>query len=91
MSMQMRGAILDRVVELHMPFQALTQVACLSNIDRDPTPIFSVLCVNVIPGQGFKSSIQRINLVMIFLSRLPFPIPSRCSRRESLRLPVMTK
>lgn len=42
MSMEMRCAISNGVLQTHMPLKPLVQIASLRNIDRNPTP-FRVL------------------------------------------------
>ncbi len=50
MGMQMRCAIGNGVVDAHMPLESLMQVASLSDVDRNPAPIFGLPGIDVIAG-----------------------------------------
>ncbi len=50
MSMEMSRAISDGVVHSHVSLQPLVQIASLSNVDRNPTPILSLSGVQVKAG-----------------------------------------
>lgn len=73
MGMNVRGTVRHRVRNAHMTFQPLMHVPSLSDINRNPTPVFALPRINVVAGQRTKSSVNRIDLVLILLSRLAGP------------------
>ncbi|SPE52913.1 hypothetical protein SBV1_1610005 [Verrucomicrobia bacterium] len=58
MSVEMGGAVLNGVVQSHMPLQALVQITSLGNVDRHPGPVFGHPCVDVKTGQRPERSVQ---------------------------------
>ena len=89
MGMEMTGAVGNRVVHSHMPFEPLVQITRLRNVDRTPTPILSLLGIDVKARQWSEGSVQRIHLVLILLPGLAGPVDERRSR--TLHLPVTTE
>ena len=89
MGMEMSRAIGDGVVHSHVPLEPLVQIARLSNIHRNPTPILRLAGIDVIARQRPERSLQGINLVGILLAGLAGPVLR--SRRRVLRLPVTTE
>lgn len=63
MSMNASRAVVNGVIEPHVPFEPLMQIARLSNVDRDPTPILGLFGIYVIAGQRLEGSLKRMNLV----------------------------
>ena len=80
MSMDMRGADGDGVLELHMSFEPLAQSASLGNVERHPAPVLILLGIDVIGWQSLESSIKRVNLILILFAGLAGPIDERGRR-----------
>jgi hypothetical protein len=80
MGMEMRRAGRDRILRLHVTLQPLMQIPSLRNVDGNPTAVLGLPGIDVNAGQRFKSSLQGIDLVLVFLAGLPGPIPrgGRC-------------
>jgi hypothetical protein len=74
MSMEMSRAMSNRVTHPHMPLQPLMQVTSLRNVNRNPLTVLGLFGVDVIPGQRPEGSVQRVNLVGIFLPRFARPV-----------------
>ncbi len=68
MGMEMGCALLQGVLQRHVPFQPLTQIAGLSDVDGNPTPVLGLSGINEIAGRCLKGSVQRVNRVGIVLS-----------------------
>ena len=48
--MDMRRAVLDRVILAHMPFKPLVHIASLRHVDRNPSPVLGLSGINEIAG-----------------------------------------
>jgi hypothetical protein len=74
MGVEMSCAFANGVLHPHVALKALVQIARLSNVDRNPTPILGLSGVDVIAGQRLKRRVQGINLVLVLLPGLARPI-----------------
>jgi len=63
MGMNAGCAVLNGVIQPHAPFEPLVQIARLSNVDRNPTPILGLFGIDVIAGQWPERSLKRKDLV----------------------------
>ena len=89
MGMEMRCALGNGVVHIHVPLEPLVQIASLRNVDGNPTAILSLTGIDVHAGQWLESSVQGINLVLIRLAGLPGPVDR--SGRSAFLVAVMTE
>ena len=74
MGMNICCAVANGVIHPHVPFQPLMQIARLSDVDRDPTPILGLFGIYVIAGQRPERSLKGMDLVRILLAGLTAPI-----------------
>jgi hypothetical protein len=84
--MEMRSAVGNCVLQLHMPLKPLMQIPSLRNVDRRPIAVRQLFGINVNAGQRSKSSVEGINLVGILLAGLPGPIVGRGRRAPWVRV-----
>jgi hypothetical protein len=73
MDMDMRGAIRPGVIQQHVTLKALVQIPGLRDVDGNPTAVLGLFGVNKITRQRLESSVNGINLVLIFVAGLPEP------------------
>jgi len=68
MGMEMGCALLHGILRRDVPFQPLTQIAGLSDVDGNPTPVVGLSGINENAGRSLKGSVQRVNCVGVVLS-----------------------
>lgn len=89
MCVDMSGAVLNSVILMHMTFEPLVQVACLRDVDWDPTSVFGLSGIDVIAGQRLEGRIDGKDLVLVLFPGLACPVDQ--SRSGVLRLAVTAK
>jgi hypothetical protein len=89
MDVDMSGAILPGILQFLMSLQSLVQIAGLSDVKRNPLPIFGLSAIDVISRHRRELRIKVINGIWILGSRLAGPIDQKC--RSGLRLVATTQ
>lgn len=81
MGMEVRRAVRNGVLRLHVPLKPLMQIASLGNVNRRPITVRQLLGINVNARQRFEGSAKRMDRELILLAGLPGPVV-----RQRLRL-----
>lgn len=62
------------VVHSHVALEPLMQIACLSNVNRNPTAILGLPGIDIISRQGSELNVQGMDMVLILSAGLAGPI-----------------
>jgi hypothetical protein len=81
--MEMRRAGRQGILQLQMTLQPLMQIPSLRNVDGNPVAVLGLFGINVKAGQGFESSANGIDCVLILPAGLSGPVArgGRCAIR----------
>ena len=74
MSMEMRRAVRDGVLQFQVTLQPLVQIPGLRNVNGNPITVRQQFGVNVNARQRSEGSVQGMNVEAIFFAGLPGPI-----------------
>jgi len=89
MGMYVSGAVSDGVIDVHMALQPLVHASSLSDVHWNPASILALLRIDEVARQCLEGSINRIDLILILLSR--FTGPTYVRRRNAIQLLTVTE